>query len=145
MTAAHPYWLIVERRHLCFAIGPSVSATGRPVLAGDPHRVFEIPNMYAQHHLACDAFDMIGLTVPGVPGFPHFGHNGKVAYCVTHAFMDIHDVFLERFEDAGASVLTPNGPTRTPDDDGAILVLPVMADVDTSAELMCDWRAGDVW
>ena len=26
-------------------------------------------------HLACDEFDVIGLTVPGVPGFPHFGHN----------------------------------------------------------------------
>ncbi len=81
-----------------WAVGPTVSATGRPVLAGDPHRVFEIPNMYAQHHLACDDFDIIGLTVPGVPGFPHFAHNGRVAYCVTHAFMDIHDLFLERFE-----------------------------------------------
>lgn len=44
-----------------WAVGPSRSATGRPVLAGDPHRVFEIPGMYAQHHLACDAFDVIGL------------------------------------------------------------------------------------
>ncbi|MBP0444758.1 penicillin acylase family protein [Roseomonas sp. SSH11] len=85
-----------------WAVGPSRSGTGRPVLAGDPHRVFEMPNMYAQHHVACDAFDMIGLTVPGVPGFPHFAQNGRVAYCVTHAFMDIHDVFLERF-DADAS------------------------------------------
>ena len=76
-----------------WAVGPAHSSTGRPVLAGDPHRVFEIPNMYAQHHLACEAFDVIGLTVPGVPGFPHFGHNGRVAWCVTHAFMDIHDLF----------------------------------------------------
>ncbi|MEA2727465.1 MAG: penicillin amidase [Acetobacteraceae bacterium] len=93
-----------------WAVGPGASATGRPVLAGDPHRAFEIPNMYAQHHLACDAFDVIGLTVPGVPGFPHFAHNGRVAYCVTHAFMDIHDVFLERFEDAATQVLTKAGP-----------------------------------
>jgi penicillin G amidase len=93
-----------------WAVGPVASATGRAVLAGDPHRVFEIPNMYAQHHLACDAFDMIGLTVPGVPGFPHFGHNGQVAYCVTHAFMDIHDVFLERFESDATRVLAPSGP-----------------------------------
>jgi penicillin amidase len=93
-----------------WAVGPGVSATGRPVLAGDPHRAFEIPSMYAQHHLACDAFDVIGLTVPGVPGFPHFAHNGRVAYCVTHAFMDIHDVFLERFADDATSVLTKAGP-----------------------------------
>jgi penicillin amidase len=88
-----------------WAVGPAHSATGRPVLAGDPHRVFEIPNMYAQHHLACDSFDMIGLTVPGVPGFPHFGHNADVAYCVTHAFMDIHDLFLERFDPTGTKAL----------------------------------------
>jgi penicillin amidase len=78
-----------------WAVGPQRSATGRPILAGDPHRVFEIPGMYAQHHLACDDFDMIGLSVPGVPGFPQYGH---VAYCVTHAFVDIHDLFLEHFD-----------------------------------------------
>ncbi|MDR6870841.1 penicillin amidase [Bosea sp. BE125] len=87
-----------------WAVGPERTATGRPILAGDPHRVFEIPGMYTQHHLACDRFDMIGLTVPGVPGFPHFAHNGSVAYCVTHAFMDIHDLYLEQFTDAGRAV-----------------------------------------
>jgi aminoglycoside 2'-N-acetyltransferase I len=43
------------------------------------------------------------------------------------------------------SVLAPTGPTRTPDDDGTIFVLPVGISLDTSADLMCDWRAGDVW
>ena len=84
-----------------WAISPARSATGRPILAGDPHRVFEIPGMYAQHHLACDAWDAIGLTVPGVPAFPHYMHNGQVACCVTHAFVDIHDLYLERFDTTG--------------------------------------------
>ena len=52
--------------------------------------------MYTQAHLACDPFDAIGLTVPGVPGFPHFAHNGSVAWSVTHAFADIHDLFVDR-------------------------------------------------
>jgi aminoglycoside 2'-N-acetyltransferase I len=43
------------------------------------------------------------------------------------------------------SVLTPTGSTRTPDDDGTIFVLPAVISLDTSAELMCDWRAGDAW
>jgi penicillin G amidase len=85
-----------------WALSGARSGTGRPLLAGDPHRLFEIPNMYAQGHLACDDFDVVGLTVPGVPGFPHFAHNGRVAWCVTHAFVDIHDLFVERF-DADAS------------------------------------------
>ncbi len=94
-----------------WAVGPGRTATGRPILAGDPHRVFEIPAMYAQAHLACDSFDAVGLTVPGVPGFPHFMHNGHVACCVTHAFMDIHDLYLEQF-DAQGRVRTPTGWTE---------------------------------
>lgn len=84
-----------------WVVGPSRTATGRPLLAGDPHRQFEMPGMYVQTHLACDDFDVIGLTVPGVPGYPHFAHNGRVAWCVTHAFADIHDLFIEQFIDGG--------------------------------------------
>jgi aminoglycoside 2'-N-acetyltransferase I len=43
------------------------------------------------------------------------------------------------------SVLGPSGPTRTPADDGTIFVFPVTLSLDTSAELTCDWRTGDVW
>jgi penicillin G amidase len=88
-----------------WVLNASRTATGRPLLAGDPHRVLEMPNMYAQIQLTCDEFDVIGLTVPGVPGFPHFGHNGSVAWCVTHAFVDIHDLYVERFSDEGRACL----------------------------------------
>jgi aminoglycoside 2'-N-acetyltransferase I len=43
------------------------------------------------------------------------------------------------------SVLAPTGVTRTPDDDNGLFVLPVSVDVDTTAEITCDWRDGDVW
>ncbi|MGB3481173.1 MAG: GNAT family N-acetyltransferase [Mycobacterium sp.] len=42
-------------------------------------------------------------------------------------------------------VLTPDGLARTPEDDGSVYVLPVARTLDTSAELTCDWRDGDVW
>ncbi len=83
-----------------WALAPSQTTTGRPILAGDPHRAFELPGMYAQLHLGCPDFDVIGLTVPGVPGCPHFGHNAAVAWCVTHAFADIHDLYVEQFDRA---------------------------------------------
>lgn len=92
-----------------WAVSPSRTATGRPLLAGDPHRQFEMPGMYIQNHLAGDSFDAVGLAVPGVPGFPHFAHNGRVAWCVTHAFADIHDLFVEQFRDDGARYRTPEG------------------------------------
>jgi len=43
------------------------------------------------------------------------------------------------------SVLAPGGPTRTPEDDGTVFVFPLGVSLDTAADLMCDWRAGDVW
>jgi len=49
------------------------------IVAGDPHRQLEMPNMYAEAHVACEDFDVIGLTVPGVPGFSHLGHTENVA------------------------------------------------------------------
>lgn len=41
--------------------------------------------------------------------------------------------------------LTPDGRVRTADDDDAVLVLPVSADLDLGGELTCDWRTGDLW
>lgn len=43
------------------------------------------------------------------------------------------------------SALTPAGSRRTPDDDGGVYVLPISVELDTSAELTCDWRDGDAW
>jgi aminoglycoside 2'-N-acetyltransferase I len=47
------------------------------------------------------------------------------------------------------SVLAPAGVTRTPDDDRSLFVLPVALpttlELDTAAEIICDWRDGDVW
>jgi aminoglycoside 2'-N-acetyltransferase I len=44
-----------------------------------------------------------------------------------------------------SAVLTPDGVQRTEDDDGAIYVLPLNSGVETSSEIICDWRDGDVW
>jgi aminoglycoside 2'-N-acetyltransferase I len=43
------------------------------------------------------------------------------------------------------SVLGPAGTVRTPDDDGAVLVLPGAVPLDLDGTLTCDWRDGDVW
>jgi aminoglycoside 2'-N-acetyltransferase I len=43
------------------------------------------------------------------------------------------------------SALTPDGITRTEEEEGAIFVLGVTAPLDLSGELTCGWRDGDVW
>lgn len=44
-------------------------------------------------------------------------------------------------------VRTLDGPQRTPDEDGGIMVLttPSTGPLDLAAPLSCDWREGDVW
>ena len=74
------------------------TVSGRPLLAGDPHRPFETPGPYWQNHVSCDAFDAIGLSFPGVPGFPHFGHNAHVAWGITHGMADDQDLFVENLD-----------------------------------------------
>jgi aminoglycoside 2'-N-acetyltransferase I len=44
-----------------------------------------------------------------------------------------------------SSVLKPSGVSPTPDDDGTLFVMPVSVELDTAAELTCDWRPGDAW
>ncbi|MFZ5823817.1 MAG: penicillin acylase family protein [Bacillota bacterium] len=80
------------------------TASGKPLLAGDPHRAPDVPGPYLPNHLACEAFDVTGLSFAGVPGFPHFGHNDRVAWCITHTGGDAQDLFVERFD--------PQNPAR---------------------------------
>ena len=69
------------------------TAHGLPLLAGDPHREVEAPNVYVQGHLACPDWSVLGIGMAGVPGFPHFGHNTTVAWSITHAMADDQDLF----------------------------------------------------
>ena len=46
-----------------------------------------------------------------------------------------------------AYVRMPDGPERTPDEEGYIMVLrtPSTPELDPEASISCDWRPGDVW
>lgn len=82
-----------------WAVSGARTRSGKPLLAGDPHRAVEVPNVYYQIHIACDEFDAIGLSFAGVPGLPHFGHNPRVAWCITHTGADTQDLFVERIRE----------------------------------------------
>ncbi|MFD5079788.1 penicillin acylase family protein [Streptomyces sp. NPDC058371] len=97
-------WLVTGER----------TSTGRPVIAGDPHRFIEDPGVYQQIHLACPEFDVVGLAVPGVPGIAHFAHTGTVAWAITNAMADYQDLYRERLRRTtdGVEALGPDGVWR---------------------------------
>ncbi|MGW1296594.1 GNAT family N-acetyltransferase [Streptomyces sp. NPDC002533] len=101
-TAGSNGWLLTGAR----------TATGAPIVAGDPHRFIEDPGVYQQIRLACPEFDVVGLAVPGIPGIAHFGHTGHVAWAITNAMADYQDLYRERLRrtpDGGVEALGPDG------------------------------------
>lgn len=93
-----------------FVIGGALTASGFPIIGGDPHRLFEAPNVYAQVRLSCPEFDVVGLSFPGVPGVQHFGHTGDVAWAVTNALADQHQLVEVPVAESGdAPVLLVDG------------------------------------
>ncbi|UZX04646.1 penicillin acylase family protein [Arthrobacter sp. CDRTa11] len=92
-----------------WAAASHLTASGSPLIAGDPHRLMELPGVYQQVRLACPDFDVVGLAFPGVPGVPHFGHAGTVAWAVTNAMADYQDLYSEQFRYDGG-VLQALGP-----------------------------------
>jgi penicillin amidase len=96
----------------------TMTASGAPIVAGDPHRLIEKPGFYQQIRLACDEFDVIGLANPGIPGIAHFGHAGGVAWGITNAMADTQDLYRERLrrtDDGTVEAFGPDGweVTRT--------------------------------
>ncbi|MEU4565611.1 penicillin acylase family protein [Micromonospora sp. NPDC023956] len=100
-TAGSNGWLLTGAR----------TAAGAAIVAGDPHRFIEDPGIYQQVRLACPAYDVVGLAVPGVPGIAHFGHAGSVAWAITNAMADYQDLYAERLRRRGDTVeaLGPDG------------------------------------
>jgi penicillin amidase len=76
------------------------SASGKPLLANDPHLGLSAPNIWYFAHLHAPGLDAIGATLPGLPGIV-LGRNERIAWSATNTEPDVQDLYLERL-DAGA-------------------------------------------
>ncbi len=88
-----------------WAVDGSLSASGMPLLAGDPHAVIQTAPVWYMNHLKTPEWQMTGPSTPGVPGILLYGHNGHVGWTVTNAIADIADLFIERFDETGRQYL----------------------------------------
>lgn len=76
-----------------WAIDGAHTATGRPILANDPHRAHAVPSLRYLVHLTAPGFDAIGAGEPVFPGVM-VGHNGTAAFGLTLFFgPDQEDVY----------------------------------------------------
>jgi penicillin amidase len=72
----------------------SRTASGRPILANDPHRAHAVPSLRYLVHLTAPGLDVIGAGEPSLPGVC-IGHNGTIAFGLTLFFgPDQEDVYV---------------------------------------------------
>ncbi len=92
-----------------WALSGSHTASGQPLLAGDPHLSFDFPSLWYLARIDTPEGTLAGATVPGVP-FMVIGHNDHVAWTFTDTGADTQDVFIEHVTPDGTHYETPNGP-----------------------------------
>lgn len=93
-----------------WAVAGERTATGKPILANDPHLGLMAPGLWYLAHLSAPGFEVVGAGIPGIP-MPLLGHNGAVAWGLTTTNGDAADLFIETLDGADAGrYLTPEGP-----------------------------------
>jgi penicillin amidase len=91
-----------------WAVDGHHSATGAPLLAGDPHLAFGFPAIWYLARIETPTGVLAGATAPGIP-FMVLGHNGHIAWTFTTTGADVQDVFIEAPAGEG-QYQTPDGP-----------------------------------
>jgi penicillin amidase len=82
-----------------WVVAPSRTATGRPLVANDPHREIAVPSLRYVVHLSAPGLDLIGAGEPAVPGIS-FGHNADVAFGLTIFGIDQEDLYVYQLDPA---------------------------------------------
>jgi penicillin amidase len=78
-----------------WAVAGSRTATGKPILANDPHLEWGFPSAWYMVHLKAPGLNVAGSSLPGVPGVI-VGHNDRIAWGVTNLHFDVQDLYIER-------------------------------------------------
>jgi len=73
------------------------TATGKPLLANDPHLEYSVPPIWHLVHLNAPGLNVAGASLPGAP-FVIVGHNDNIAWGVTNMMVDVQDLYKENLD-----------------------------------------------
>jgi penicillin amidase len=93
-----------------WALNGKLTASGKPLLANDPHLGLSAPAIWYVAHLQAPGLNVIGATLPGIPGVV-IGRTDQFAWSFTNTGPDVQDLYIEQLEPKNPSVYRgPNGP-----------------------------------
>jgi penicillin G amidase len=83
-----------------WVVAGSLTASGKPMLANDPHLGTHLPSTWYLAHMSAGDFDVIGATLPGVPAVA-LGRNRFIAWGATNVAADVQDLYREHIDPSG--------------------------------------------
>jgi penicillin amidase len=101
VAATGPVTIRGEQGSNNWVVDGTMTATGKPLLANDPHRPVQLPSLRKTVHLVAPGWNVIGAGEPALPGIA-LGHNENVAFGFTIVGIDQQDLYVEK--------LNPNNP-----------------------------------
>ncbi len=109
LAAKLPDWGGPQRASNNWVVDGRHSASGKPLLANDPHLDYGAPSVWYLARLKTPAGTLAGVTAPGTP-FVVIGHNDHIAWGFTTTGSDVQDLFIEKPDpDDAGRYLTPDG------------------------------------
>ncbi len=91
-----------------WAIAGSRTATGKPMLANDPHLTHTAPCRWFQVVMNYAGNRVAGVTLPGMP-FVIIGRNNDVAWGLTSLMADETDFYIEQLDSARRTTMLVDG------------------------------------
>lgn len=85
-----------------WVVDGTMTRTGKPILANDPHRGIELPSLRKTVHLVAPEWNVIGAGEPALPGIA-VGHNENIAWGFTIVGIDQQDLYVEKVNPADAT------------------------------------------
>jgi penicillin amidase len=76
-----------------WVVAGSRTASGKPLLANDPHRAMRLPSLRYWVHLTAPGWDVVGGGEPTLPGVS-IGHNAHGAWGLTVFSLDAEDLYV---------------------------------------------------